>query len=135
MIIGLLISINFVVNAQAFVVTSGKKTLAKGNIETGEVAKLPSLQMLPNNVAISFKKLTSTGGAANISIMAITENRQEIGERVTVNNFKSGTINVPLIAKLKEAKGVVNLYILKINTNPDVASRERVAPILICTFK
>ena len=123
-------------NAQSFTVTSGVRTLGVGNTEKGTVVKLMSLKKFtPKSIAFNFKKLTSSGGEANVSILAMNDKREEIGERITVNNFKSGAITVPLTAAIRNVKGAVSLYMVKTSTDPDIASRERVAPVLICTFK
>ena len=131
-----IIALTFNTNAQSFTVTVGVRPIGVGSLDAGTVAKLPSLKKFTaKSIAINFKKLTGNGREANVAILAMNDKREEIGERVTVNNFNSGTITVPLTAAIRNVKGVVSLYMVKTSTDPDIASRERVAPILICTFK
>jgi hypothetical protein len=120
-------------SAQSFTVTGNKKNLGTGNVENGTIVKLPSLKKLTaKTLVFDFKNMEE---AVNVSIMAMDDNRQEIGERITVENFKGGKINVALGTAIRSSKVGVSFYILKIPADPNVAATVRVAPIKIATFK
>jgi hypothetical protein len=120
-------------NAQTFTVTANRKSIGAGDVTKGKIAKLPSLKMLTASaVILDFKAVKE---ASNVSIIAMDNNRQELGDRVTVENFKGGKITMPISTAIRSSKAGVSLYIIKLSTDPNVAAAARVAPILIATFK
>jgi hypothetical protein len=132
----LLILSSFYASAQGFAVTAGKKILGSGNIETGKTAKLPNLKkIMAKALVFTFKKLNAENTASNVSIMAMDANSQEIGERITVDNYSGGAISFPLTNGVRNATSAVSFYILRIPTDPNVAATVRVRPELIATCK